>query len=571
MTSLKPERPSWTIGILCGCALGLLPSSSVWAGEFPEQAATPQQEKKEEDDPAGQVLLDEAFELKLTARSGRDFAKIVQRCEAAIKEGLDAENEKFARQLLTSTLYQYVSGICEPILVDRPDPSWRQRRAVAMPLLKKLLSVDDQFGDALLLTARLERFPGGDVKHGRQLVEKAIVVFKEDNEKMSEALLLRAGFETNQKKKLSDLDQAIKLDTSNTEAWQSRALIHLGGGKFERAVEDLENLLKQDDDNYLAVLALAEAFANLQKPVEAIKYAERAIKLKPKISQGYELRARIYVLNNDKERALADINQSLKLEPRSLSSLLLRARLFQAEGKLVDALKDVEMVLNFRPDLQSALFLKSTIHEAQREFGKAAEAMQKVVKLDADNEQARLMLGMYYSLSSQVPAALAEFDRILEKNQGNAAALYWRADTRLNMGDHQGASQDYERVLKANPEHEATLNNLAWLLATSPEDGLRNGKRAVKLALRASESSQYKKPHILSTLAAAYAESGDYPKAIEWSTKAVKLGRADLQEQLEAELKSYQKKKPWREKKDLPESKKSEPNKVETSTQKESP
>jgi len=45
---------------------------------------------------------------------------------------------------------------------------------------------------------------------------------------------------------------------------------------------------------------------------------------------------------------------------------------------------------------------------------------------------------------------------------------------------------------------------------------------------------------------------------VEWSTKAVKMGREDLQGQLEAELKSYQEKKPWREKKELPEEKNSE-------------
>jgi len=78
---------------------------------------------------------------------------------------------------------------------------------------------------------------------------------------------------------------------------------------------------------------------------------------------------------------------------------------------------------------------------------------------------------------------------------------------------------------------------------------LRDGKRAIELATKACEVTDYKKPHILSTLAAAYAETGDFKTAIKWSTKAVEMGSKDeeVDEQLKNELKSYQEKKPWRE------------------------
>ena len=521
-----------------------------------EQASPQKQETKQDDPKPGQALLDEAFELKLTARTGEDFAKVVQRCEEAIKAGLDKENEKFARQLMAATLYQYVSNVCGPIIKgERADASWPRRRAIAMPVLQKILEVDDEFGDALLLTARLEMFPGGNVERSRQMLDKAMVVFKEENEKLAEALVLKARLETDNQKKRGSLDRAIKLDPSNTDAWQARALVQLRTGDFEQAVKDLETLLERDKDNYVALLALAEAMANLKKTEEAIELAGRAIKLEADAPQAYELRARIYVLTNAMDLALVDVNKALHLLPGSYTSLLLRARLLQAKEKYGEALNDVETALKVRPKAVSALFLKSTIYESQRRFGRAAATMRQVVILQPENEQARLMLGMYYSMGSKVKEALIEFDQVLEKNKGNTAALYWRADTRLNIGDHQGARKDYEQVLEANPKHEATLNNLAWLLATSPEDKLRDGKRAVELALQASASSQYKKPHILSTLAAAYAEAGDYEKAVEWSTKAVKLGREDIQQQLEAELKSYEQKKPWREKKELPESK----------------
>jgi hypothetical protein len=64
--------------------------------------------------------------------------------------------------------------------------------------------------------------------------------------------------------------------------------------------------------------------------------------------------------------------------------------------------------------------------------------------------------------------------------------------------------------------------------------------------------TQYQQAHILSTLAAAYAETGDFETAVKWSQKSVDLGDQDIQEQLKQELESYQRKKPWREKKQEP-------------------
>jgi tetratricopeptide (TPR) repeat protein len=91
------------------------------------------------------------------------------------------------------------------------------------------------------------------------------------------------------------------------------------------------------------------------------------------------------------------------------------------------------------------------------------------------------------------------------------------------------------------------LNNLAWVLATSPDDQLRNGQLALELATRACEVTEYQAAHILSTLAAAQAELGNFDKAIENSTQAVEKGSDEMKEQLQKELDSYQQNQPWRE------------------------
>ena len=110
------------------------------------------------------------------------------------------------------------------------------------------------------------------------------------------------------------------------------------------------------------------------------------------------------------------------------------------------------------------------------------------------------------------------------------------------------AIADYESVLKDDPKNSHVLNNLAWLLATSPDDKLRDGKRAIELATEGCKVTDYKQAHLLSTLAAGYAETGDFKTAIEWSQKAVAAAPdEEMKANLVKELESYQAGKPWRE------------------------
>ena len=91
---------------------------------------------------------------------------------------------------------------------------------------------------------------------------------------------------------------------------------------------------------------------------------------------------------------------------------------------------------------------------------------------------------------------------------------------------------------------------MAWLLATSPEESLRNGSKAVELAQQANELVNGNSPVILRVLAAAYAETGDFPKAIEAGQQALALaGKAQnsgLVNALQQELTLYRAKSPVR-------------------------
>ena len=124
--------------------------------------------------------------------------------------------------------------------------------------------------------------------------------------------------------------------------------------------------------------------------------------------------------------------------------------------------------------------------------------------------------------------------------------------TLAQLGHTGEAATQYREALRLNPDLLLALNNLAWELATSPDDQLRNGAEAVRLAEHACELTHYDRPAFIGTLAAAYAEAGRFPEAVTASEKAhnlaLALGRQELALKNQELLQLFKNHQPYREK-----------------------
>ena len=183
-----------------------------------------------------------------------------------------------------------------------------------------------------------------------------------------------------------------------------------------------------------------------------------------------------------------------------------------------------------------------------KDYKQAISDLRQLQRSDPENVPLKLQIAAVYVADAQPQRAIEIYGQILRDDPQDMDALRSRADALLAVGDHAQAIRDYEKTLEISENDSGILNNLAWVLATSTFDDLRDGKRAIALAKKACELTDYETAHILSTLAAGYAEIGDFVQAIEWSSKAVELGEGEIKQQLSAELDRYQEHLPWREK-----------------------
>src|SRR5206468_1181520 len=118
--------------------------------------------------------------------------------------------------------------------------------------------------------------------------------------------------------------------------------------------------------------------------------------------------------------------------------------------------------------------------------------------------------------------------------------------------EYEKAIGDYSAAIRLEPNCSNAHSNLAWMLATCPKAGLRDGKKAVEHAERACNLSSWNVADQLSTLAAAYAESGKFKEAVKWQQKAIALGFGEEGDRVREsnKLKLYEAGKPFREEED---------------------
>ena len=519
----------------------------------------------------GQADLDAAADLKITAETLADLEKVVKLAESALEKGLSKDQQDFAKQLLGATLYQHANRSVESLLQrQRGQGGGRERldtiRSQALKDLEKAKRYDPTLVDVYLLEAKLQALPRGDLKAAATAASEAIKVLtaKDDPKELSRAYVLRAQLTEDKDRKLGDFESAVKADPSNAEAGLAVALLYDENGDHEKAAAALQKVLERHPDNVNVMASLAEQLTDLKKFDEALKYCDDIIKQAPRATAGYNLRARVRVMKDDVPGAIKDLDEALAINGNDLPALLMRSNLHASQGNEEQAKADIDKVLKQTPDLPQAYLLRSMLAAGKKRWGDAISDMQTLLQTDPTNAEYRIRLAGYYVGDARPRKAVELLTQVLdgirdendqEQRETKTDALRARGDALLSVGKHADAIKDYEEALKIDPNDTGVLNNYAWVLATSPDDPVRNADRSIELGLKACELTKYQRPHILSTLAAGYAEKGDFETAKKWSAKAVELGAKDdeVDQQLKKELESYNEKKPWREKQEVEE------------------
>ena len=278
---------------------------------------------------------------------------------------------------------------------------------------------------------------------------------------------------------------------------------------YSRAVEVTR------ENNDIGYYLLGTAYGESGNLDEAVRNFQTALRITPKYENAHYQLAHILFLQKKFEAAEAQFDEILRLNPSHADAHKHLGDTLAAQGKYAEAEAEYSNALQLRPD-------DATTRKALA-----------VVTLKAESEN---NLSNLYGALKVLPTP---------ETHAQIAAI------RTTQGQFQDAAGHYIEALRLSPDSPDVLNNLAWLLTTCPDARVRDGIQAVKYARHACELTHYGVAPIVGTLAAAYAEAGQFDDAISTAEKACALasesGDPDLLKKNQELLALYRAHKPYHE------------------------
>ncbi len=321
--------------------------------------------------------------------------------------------------------------------------------------------------------------------------------------------------------------------------------------QYAAAMTEWQKALELDPGDAKANFNLGIALTRKGKLDEAIPHFQKAVEVNPYFAQAHNNLGIALAEKGKVEEAIAHFQKAVEIEPAYADAYNnLGAALLQS-GKVDEAIPPFQRAVEINPDFADA---HNNLGIALLQTGKVDEAtphFQKAVEIKPDFADALDNLGMALLQKGKVDEAIPHFQKALEVNPRQVLTYYNLGAALYLQGKVTEALGRWREGLRTDPNYLPLLNQTAWVLATCPEASVRNGPEAVELAERAVKVSAGPDPVLLDMLAAAYAEVGRFPEAVQTARRALDLATQQnaqpLVEGLKARIALYKSNSPFRD------------------------
>ena len=245
------------------------------------------------------------------------------------------------------------------------------------------------------------------------------------------------------------------------------------------------------------------------------------------------------------------LRTALAIEPTNAVAQLGIAELLDKRGQIDQAVLQLHQLLEHHQGYANGHLKLAALLTSQHQFETAIEHARCATALAPNNGIAWFILGQIHTQRNDLDGAVHAFRQALRVTPEDAEIHHRLGLALAALGQFDAMQQQMHRAIRMKPDSSAPLNDLAWILSTHDDANIRQPETAVRLAQQACELTGGQEATSLDTLAAAYAASDQFERALVTARKALdsalEADNAELADQIRERLKLYGQNKPYRE------------------------
>jgi tetratricopeptide (TPR) repeat protein len=320
-------------------------------------------------------------------------------------------------------------------------------------------------------------------------------------------------------------------------------------GIYRNVITLYEDTLAKNPNCWMAHYNLGIALRAQGEIDQAVAHYRQAVILRPNYTDAHFNLARLLANKGEFDAAVGHYEAVLALHPddaeahNNLGNTLFRL------GRVMDAISHFKKALAIKPQYPEASLNFADALLAEGDEDGAIQQYSAGLAQLPDHAPGQYNLANVLFRRGRVEEAISHYRKAIELDAHNPDARANLGSAFLQQGHIEAAIAEYRAALQIAPDNLAAQSNLAWLLATSANEAVRNGAEAVRIAENANRLSGANRPSLLRILAAAYAEMGRFNEAIETGKRALELAEstnnAALTRALENELALYRSGSPY--------------------------
>ena len=350
---------------------------------------------------------------------------------------------------------------------------------------------------------------------------------------------------------IAQLQAAIRLEPGYAEAYNSLGVVLDKRGQLDEAISQFQAAIRLKADYAEAYYNLGNVLSRKHQLDGAISQYQEALRLKANYAEAHNNLGFALGQKGRTGEAVVEFQEAVRLRPEYAEAHYNLGTALGREGRTGEAIGQYREAIRLRPEYAEAYDNLAKLLAGEGRLDEAVSCYRAEIGLKPGAVDAEGNLGNVLAAQGRYAEADREYEAVL-RLVPNSAQGHLRYGQALAAEHRYGAAKgEYEKVLELHPGHREASERLAWLLATCPEASLRDGKEAVELAEGVRAPGGNESPQFLDTLGAAYAEAGEFEKAVETARRALELpatkGDPSLAEGIQTRLKLYEAKTPYHE------------------------